>query len=41
VRESWADVAAARETIGYEPEVGFEEGLRRTIEAMLGSGATR
>ena len=35
VRESWADVSAARAAIGYEPRVGFEEGLRRTIEAML------
>ena len=41
VRESWADVSAAREAIGYEPAVGFEEGLRRTMEAMLGTeGAT-
>jgi UDP-glucose 4-epimerase len=36
VRQSWADVSAAREAIGYEPAVGFEEGLRRTIEAMIG-----
>jgi UDP-glucose 4-epimerase len=41
VRESWADVSAAREAIGYEPVVGFEEGLRRTIEAMLGTEAAR
>jgi len=42
VRESWADVSAAREALGYEPAVGFEEGLRRTIEAMLGTeGAGR
>ena len=42
VRESWADVSAAREALGYEPAVGFEEGLRRTIEAMLGTeGAAR
>ena len=34
VRESWADVSAAREAIGYAPSVGFEEGLERTIEAM-------
>jgi UDP-glucose 4-epimerase len=39
VRESWADVDAAREAIGYTPTVGFEEGLQRTIEAMLGKGA--
>jgi len=41
VRESWADVTAAHEAIGYAPEVGFEEGLQRTIEAMLGREATR
>ena len=34
VRESWADVTAARDAIGYVPLVGFEEGLKRTIEAM-------
>jgi UDP-glucose 4-epimerase len=32
VRDSWSDISAARETLGYEPAVGFEEGLRRTIE---------
>ncbi|MSO57781.1 MAG: NAD-dependent epimerase/dehydratase family protein [Thermoleophilia bacterium] len=36
VRESWADVSAARDAIGYVPAVGFEEGLQRTIEALLG-----
>jgi nucleoside-diphosphate-sugar epimerase len=35
VRDSWADVAAARETLGYETEVGLEEGLRKTAEALL------
>ena len=35
VRESWADITAARETIGYESAVGFEEGLKRTIASML------
>jgi UDP-glucose 4-epimerase len=41
VRDSWADVSAAREAIGYEPFVAFEEGLRRTIDAMLGTEAAR
>lgn len=31
VRDSLADISAARETFGYEPRVGFEEGLRRTV----------
>jgi len=32
VKRSLADVAAARRLLGYEPEVAFEEGLRRTID---------
>ena len=41
MRESWADVAGRASAIGYEPRVGFEEGLRRTIDAMGGTkGAT-
>jgi UDP-N-acetylglucosamine/UDP-N-acetyl-alpha-D-glucosaminouronate 4-epimerase len=36
VRDSWADVTAARETLGYEPTVGLEDGVRRTAEALLG-----
>jgi nucleoside-diphosphate-sugar epimerase len=34
IRNSWADISAARETLGYEPAVGFEEGLRRTIDDL-------
>ena len=32
VRDSLADISAARQAFGYEPEVGFPEGLRRTVE---------
>lgn len=32
VRESQADVTRARQWLGYEPEVDFEEGLRRSID---------
>ena len=32
VRESLADIAAAREVLGYEPTVDFDEGLRRSID---------
>jgi nucleoside-diphosphate-sugar epimerase len=32
VRDSLADISAAREAFGYKPLVGFEEGLRRTVE---------
>jgi UDP-glucose 4-epimerase len=35
VRMSLADIRAATETIGYEPRVGFEDGLRATIESLL------
>ena len=31
VRDSHADISAAREVLGYQPSVGFEEGLRRTV----------
>jgi UDP-glucose 4-epimerase len=31
VRESLADITLARQLLGYEPEVDFEEGLRRSI----------
>jgi UDP-glucose 4-epimerase len=31
VRDSLADVSAAREGLGYVPEVGFEEGLKKTV----------
>jgi nucleoside-diphosphate-sugar epimerase len=31
VRDSHADISAAREAFGYKPLVGFEEGLRRTV----------
>lgn len=34
VPHSYADIAAARTELGYEPTVGFEEGLRRTVEWM-------
>jgi len=32
VRHSRADIGLARRVLGYEPLVGFEEGLRRTVE---------
>jgi len=32
VRESMADITLARELLGYETQVDFEEGLRRSIE---------
>ena len=41
VRDSLADVTAAREAFGYQVRVGFEEGLRRTVEwyrAEYGAG---
>ena len=32
IRDSLADLTLARELLGYEPHVSFEEGLRRTVE---------
>ena len=35
IRDSWADLSAAREVLGYEPAVSLEEGLRLTCAALL------
>jgi UDP-glucose 4-epimerase len=40
VRDSWSDIGAAREMLGYDPGVAFDEGLRRTIE-WIASEPTR
>jgi UDP-glucose 4-epimerase len=32
VRESLADIALARDKLGYEPAVTLEDGLRRSID---------
>jgi nucleoside-diphosphate-sugar epimerase len=32
VRDSQADITQARECLGYEPQVSFEEGLQRTLD---------
>jgi UDP-glucose 4-epimerase len=32
VRYSRADISAARKDLGYAPDVGFEDGLKRTVE---------
>jgi UDP-N-acetylglucosamine/UDP-N-acetyl-alpha-D-glucosaminouronate 4-epimerase len=34
VLQSWADIDRARVTIGYEPRIGFQEGLRLTIHSL-------
>jgi nucleoside-diphosphate-sugar epimerase len=32
VRDSQADIGKARRLLGYEPLVGFEDGLRKTVD---------
>jgi len=34
VRHSQADISKAKEYLGYEPDVGFKQGLKRTIGAL-------
>ncbi len=43
VYESLADITQAREYLGYEPKVGFEEGLRQSIDyyRQLAEGSRR
>jgi UDP-glucose 4-epimerase len=36
VRESMADITLARQFLGYEPSIGFEEGLRQSIDYYVG-----
>jgi UDP-glucose 4-epimerase len=36
IRDSWADITAAREAFGWEPSVELEDGLRRTVGALVG-----
>jgi nucleoside-diphosphate-sugar epimerase len=38
IRNSWADLDAARAVLGYEPSVSLDEGLRRTADALHASG---
>jgi len=45
IQNSLADISAAREAFGYDPAVGFEEGLRRTVawyrEQYAAAGASQ
>jgi len=36
IRDSWADLSKAERLLGYAPAVALEEGLRRTIEFLVG-----
>ena len=41
VAESLADISLARELIGYEPSVAFEDGLQRTIDWIVEQSPAR
>jgi UDP-glucose 4-epimerase len=41
IRDSQADISLARTLLGYEPSIGFEEGLRRTFSWYAASRAKR
>ena len=34
IRDSWADIGRARESFGWEPSIGLEDGLRLTADAL-------
>jgi nucleoside-diphosphate-sugar epimerase len=36
IRDSWADLTKAERLLGYQPQVALEEGLRRTVEFLVG-----
>jgi UDP-glucose 4-epimerase len=39
IRHSLADVSAAREALGFAARVPFADGLRRTVESLIGEPA--
>jgi len=39
IRDSWADIGAARQVLGFEARVDLEEGLRRTVHALTAAHA--
>ena len=41
IRNSRADISAARAGLGYEPKVGFEEGLQRAVEWFVSTERAR
>jgi nucleoside-diphosphate-sugar epimerase len=36
IRNSWADLSKSERVLGYQPHIGLEEGLRRTIAYLRG-----
>ena len=36
ILHSFADIAKARRLLGYEPRIGFREGLRKTVGLVQG-----
>jgi UDP-glucose 4-epimerase len=36
IRDSWADVTAAADVLGWQPTVSLDDGLRLTAHALLG-----
>ena len=40
VRDSQADISKARQILGYEPKVSFEDGLKRTVDWYRTAGTT-
>jgi nucleoside-diphosphate-sugar epimerase len=41
IKHSLADITRARTELGYQPKVGFEEGLRRTVNWYLEASQTK
>lgn len=38
VRNTWTcDISKSQKELGYKPKIGFEEGVKRTVEWYLGS----
>ena len=36
LRDSWADLSKSKRVLGYAPEIALADGLRRTVDSLLG-----
>lgn len=34
IKETWADISKAKELLGWEPQIGIDEGLKRTVASF-------
>ena len=38
VPQTWANIQKARRLLGFEPKVGYQEGVKRFVESLVAAG---